>query len=865
MSDVTAPKSPLLLAAIQLGLLLLAVYYAFIGGQTAQGIYDHQWRAITLWLTAIMLGGWLLGRMIGRPKIPRTPLDYPLIFLLVAWVLATLLSVNPTYSRETLVFFGLYLFFFYLAADLGRWPWLTELLFNAIIAVSGLVWTLGAWQLLRWSQNLPPAPTLLEGQASDLAWVRLSVLGNPNTMASFVALVFPIVLYKLTSASRLATRLLLLLWVVMLAGAGLLTQSRGGLVGLVVAGGFYLAVWWWQRWGGAVAGRAGTPAKKWLLAGGVVAGLGLALWLLLNLRSTGGAVGVRQQVMAGALETWQAHPLTGAGPGALGEELVRRQEPLDTIWADAHNLPLTLAAETGLIGLAGLVWLAAAGFKQIWLTFRAGDKARWNLAGMACLAALLGFAAHNLVDSLFKFPIIMLLVAIWAGIWLSPPQAGRSTRYWGYPAMVGAMLLLLALTFMGWWDLRHIGAYNRAVAAVERGDWPAAVDYLQQADQLAPNMPFYQRQLGFVTGYRSHLLAAAPAGRAEAQRLRDEAIGRYQAALAQVDRLPIDHANLACLLWAAGRPEAAQQQMRQARTLAPENITFRLNLGYYLEQSGDYPAAWEQYGALLAARPDYLHSSYWQQSDLRAGAKAEIIDRAAQRLLDGDNPDWSRSIQLFLQAGDVGRAGQIYEEYLAQSGNAGPESRLAKGRILVAEGRLAEARAVLETILADSPMAADAYLLLGEIALTQARPDGATRYLEAAVFLDDRPEIIYQAGLAAAATGNEKHALELYEAAFQQLTVPPPDLSLPRYATEVARRRPLPVGHLPCLQRIYPSQLLVDITLAEGDVLERQGRYPQAGRIYQRLLSFEPDSTVIQARLEALCQQDPRSCDFRAN
>ena len=83
MRDDTAPRSPLLITAIQLGLLLLAIYYTFIGGQTAQGIYDHRWRSITLWLTTILIGSWLLWRLMGRYKIPRTSFDFPLLFILV--------------------------------------------------------------------------------------------------------------------------------------------------------------------------------------------------------------------------------------------------------------------------------------------------------------------------------------------------------------------------------------------------------------------------------------------------------------------------------------------------------------------------------------------------------------------------------------------------------------------------------------------------------------------------------------------------------------------------------------------------------------------------------------------------------------
>ena len=58
MKDTVPVRSPLLVTAIQLALLVIAIYYTFVGGQTAQGIYDHQWRLMTLWLTAAIIGAW---------------------------------------------------------------------------------------------------------------------------------------------------------------------------------------------------------------------------------------------------------------------------------------------------------------------------------------------------------------------------------------------------------------------------------------------------------------------------------------------------------------------------------------------------------------------------------------------------------------------------------------------------------------------------------------------------------------------------------------------------------------------------------------------------------------------------------------
>jgi hypothetical protein len=127
MNQTATPKSPLLVAAIQLGLLMFIIYYTFIGGQTAQGIFDHNWRIITLWITSLLIGSWLLWRLLRphlttRQKAPRTLLDAPLLLLALSWILATLFSINPIYSQETIVFFITYFLFFYLAADLGAGP-----------------------------------------------------------------------------------------------------------------------------------------------------------------------------------------------------------------------------------------------------------------------------------------------------------------------------------------------------------------------------------------------------------------------------------------------------------------------------------------------------------------------------------------------------------------------------------------------------------------------------------------------------------------------------------------------------------------------------------------------------------------------
>ncbi len=865
MQQSTLPKSPLLIATIQLGLLVSGIYYTFIGGQTAQGIYDHNWRLITLWLTTGVIGSWLLWQFLSSHNMPRTPLDFPLLFLLIAWILATIFSVNPVYSQETLVFFVTYLFFFYIAADLGRWSWFTELVFNAIIGVSGLVWTLALLQLSWWYQDQVTIPRLLQNSHEPfLSLPRLSVLGNPNTMASYVALVLPIAIYKMTVVHKGMTRILLGLWIVMLSGVILLTQSRGGVLGLVVAVSFYVLVWVFQKTGIFAAGLADTntvsPGPKvrkriWLLGSVVIGLIGLFTWLLLGFRTLDQAVNVRQQVMAGAFKTLLKHPLFGAGPGTLGEELIRHQKPLDMIWADAHNLFLTVITETGLVGAVGLLWLGVTGLKIVWSTLRQTDRSQWNMASMACLAALLGFITHNMVDSLFKFPLIMFLVAILAGFWLSPhlsfgPDTSSSvSKFWRYPVIIVAAGVVIANTVIGIRGIENIKAYNQAVQAANQGDWPATLNFLKSSHQLAPTVPFYQRQLGLVAGYLSE----------QRPTYRQEAISHYKAALKGLDQLAIDHANLGCLLWANGQRAEALQEMTLARDLEPGHLLYHLNLGHYLELEGKHETAWLEYAQVLAAQPDYLQSSYWHQTEQRAEALPEIVQGAIQRLSDDEEEvSLSSLIQLHLYRNDWQAAWQVYDEY---KNTVDPvRSHLEKGRILLAMERLDEAQLEFEAAIQTDPQASEAYLHLSKIALAQNNEVEAEQYVGAALFLGQNPATLYQGALVAQATGNEIEAIQHYEDAFAQLTVAF-DINLSRYATEVARRRPLPVSYLPCLIRIYPTQLLVDITQAEGNLLEKQGNYLRASQVYRRLLSYEPTIDPIAAKLARLCDDHSGICD----
>jgi len=109
-------------------------------------------------------------------------------------------------------------------------------------------------------------------------------------------------------------------------------------------------------------------------------------------------------------ETWQlilAHPLTGVGLGNFDLRLSRY----------AHNLFLQLWAETGLLGIAMLLWLCAVVIKSGWKNIKSAwpDKKK-----LALLAGIIIFLIHNLMDFSFFLPAVGFIWWIMLGIFYVP-------------------------------------------------------------------------------------------------------------------------------------------------------------------------------------------------------------------------------------------------------------------------------------------------------------------------------------------------------------------------------------------------------------------------------------------------------------
>jgi tetratricopeptide (TPR) repeat protein len=683
----------------------------------------------------------------------------------------------------------------------------------------------------------------------------LSVLGNPNTMAAYLVPIVPLILYKLTMSSKWISRLLLAIWGILVLVVLILTRSRGGLLGLAAALVYY----------GIALARQKTrneqPSLKWLKVGALTlaAASSLLVYGVIVRYSRGVSlqdvpIQVRLETMAGALKILAAYPLLGSGPGTFGQELLRYQHPLREIHAHAHNLFLTFASETGWAGILCMVWLVGVTLRQWRPTDRETSALSQGSVRVALQAAWLGLVVHNLADSFFEIPAVILLMATLFGLWVGLVFQPRPLpRLWGRIVNLIASIVLVMTTAFGLRVTQGLAAYGRAAHATATGDWVAAAEHLKEAIKWSPQSRFYHRQLGFVHGYLALRLRSGQA--AENPVYRSQAITQYKETLQVMDQFALDHANLSCLLWENGDPTQAIQEMTRARDLDPDNGLYRLNLGQYLEAQGNYNQAWDEYAWFLSHRPRHLHSSYWQQASPRKEHLPTILERAIEETITTEGADSLNLARLYTYAGYFSDALRVYDQWQGTNDDS-TDAHIGRAEVWLAMGKLDQALTELEMAIALNPQAALAYHYRGSVYLRQNQLSEAAGNTEVALYLAPTLASYYQSGQIAQAQGDIQTARQRYEAAIAQATSP----YYTRYAVEVAKRPPFAEERLPCLVIPRITDELVLPTLAEGNLLESEGHFAEAAQVYRRLLSYEPNEPRVKDRLERLCRQHQTSC-----
>jgi O-antigen ligase len=366
---------------------------------------------------------------LGRWRDPQPGrLEYALVALVVLYALQSLYSTDFETAIKNVAFF--YVPFMLLLRLLTSVAWTRRV----------VAWCLGVGVTLA---VLFAAVGFLEAATRQLFWNQKVIASNefesyfrvnslffdPNIYGRFLAIVMIGLAAALLWPRRprdvvVAGISLAVLWVALI-----LTFSQSSIAALLVGLGVLAGVrWGWKP----VAAVTGTV---------VVVGLAIVLvapkLLHVNLgssKSLDRATSGRFDLMAGGVEMFADRPFFGFGSGSFAERFREREEASSREAASAsHTMPLTFAAEQGVVGLAAYLFALVAAFA---LLFRGLGRLRERapppryITRAFVAAAFAGLVLHTLLYAAFlEDPITWALLA--AGLVLArvePPARGRAAR-----------------------------------------------------------------------------------------------------------------------------------------------------------------------------------------------------------------------------------------------------------------------------------------------------------------------------------------------------------------------------------------------------------------------------------------------------
>jgi hypothetical protein len=485
-----------------------------------------------------------------------------------------------------------------------------------------------AYRLLKEQQSGPIMDLQTQSLLRALELRRVAGrLGNPNLFAAQLAL---FIFFSLAALRRPAGRGWRLAgWLGVAAGlaALLLSQSRGGMLTVLLAAGL----------GGALllAGRRGAqPGRVEPLA---IVLLGGALLCATSSSWAGGGIlerignidTIRERLyfwqIAG--KVWAGHPLVGEGPGGFALLYLTLKSPVARESQYAHSWLFQIGSELGLIGL-GLFGAAWAG-----LIARVG--AAWRRGGLHtdapwCLVAVLILLFNGLFEFSLQWPAFLTALGLFGGLacgLTAPMRNAVSKAHWAFSlgmrnrifcgrGVAGVVLVTLIAIMSLWIGVPHaLGELHRGYAEAYADDrnWRVAAEHYRQALAWQPDNPaLYMAQAGVLGQLGAADRAWALMGEAERLNPRSAAVRG-----AQANWLAAQH-----------RLDEAIQRVGQAIELYPSNVAYRLDRARFYLQTGRQGQAREDLLLIERGRLPVWEFQQGGYNELRAAAGLKRIPLA---------------------------------------------------------------------------------------------------------------------------------------------------------------------------------------------------------------------------------------------
>ena len=341
-----------------------------------------------------------------RPEIRLSGLEVPLLLLLLLGVVSSLFSLYPEQSWRETGFLFLCLSIFFIVQNLFSDQKRLYLLALVIVA-SGIC--LSLFGLLRYAISMGATP-----------WKAAlsSTYVNHNHLAGYLELCLPLSLGMIGCVTDRGKRAILIYGIVLMGASLLLSLSRGGWLGGVLAL-FFMAF---------LTKRRGLLSKgMWITSIAIFIFL-LAIFLGLNpimeRLSTFGQIlrdpinfDTRIKVWKGTLLVIRDHPFLGTGMGTFAWAFPpHRPAGIPQRYLYAHNDFLHLTSELGILFLPLSLWLISSVLKMgITTFFKTGSRRKRGIS-LGCSMGILALSIHSIFDFNLHIPANAILFFTFLGM-----------------------------------------------------------------------------------------------------------------------------------------------------------------------------------------------------------------------------------------------------------------------------------------------------------------------------------------------------------------------------------------------------------------------------------------------------------------
>jgi O-antigen ligase len=338
----------------------------------------------------LVIAAGTLGQLVPRWLNRRPPetlrrrpiaLEWLLLAAVVLYGLQAIYSTDHMKAAENIAFF--YIPFGLLFMLLRDVLWTRELILRClVIAVTLAVVFAGVGFVEYYRKTLFLNPKVIASDQYGNYFRVNSLFFDPNIYGRFLAIVMITVTTIVLWARSRRVVLIgagVLAWLL----AGLITSFSQSSIAALLLGMTLLAAYRWDA-------RAILYVASALLAIGLVVVLAAPPSLHFGLKGSGGstsnATSGRTKLIDGGLELFADRPLWGYGSGSFETEYRRHGDASAANAVSAsHTIPITVAAEQGIVGLAVYVVLLIAAFATL---FRGAGRSPPRIALVACFAAL---------------------------------------------------------------------------------------------------------------------------------------------------------------------------------------------------------------------------------------------------------------------------------------------------------------------------------------------------------------------------------------------------------------------------------------------------------------------------------------------